>query len=141
FAVLTEQNIAKLFMAAFIPGLLAAVGYAVVITIYVRVWPESGGTRPRVPYRERWRDLAGIWPVMAVFVLVIGGIYTGIFTPTEAAAIGAAGTGVIAFVSRTLSRRNLTDAILQTASATAMIFLIVLGAAALNGFLALSQLP
>lgn len=141
FAVLTEQNIAKLFMAAFIPGLLAAVGYAIVIMIYVRVSPESGGTRPRVPYRERWRDLAGIWPVIAVFIIVIGGIYTGIFTPTEAAAIGAAGTAVIALVSRTLSRRNLTDAILQTASATAMIFLIVLGAAALNGFLALSQLP
>src|SRR5690554_1413885 len=79
FAVLTEQNIAKLFMAAFIPGLLAAVSYAVVIMIYVRVSPESGGTRPRVPYRERWRDLAGIWPVIAVFVLVIGGIYTDIF--------------------------------------------------------------
>ena len=99
------------------------------------------GLRDRVPYGERFRQLGEIWPVLAVFLLVIGGIYTGIFTPTEAAAIGAAGTGLIALVSRSLSLNGLSEAILATASATAMIFLIVLGAAALNRFLALSQLP
>jgi tripartite ATP-independent transporter DctM subunit len=141
FAVLTEQNIAKLFMAAFVPGILAAIGYLIVVAIYVRVSPESAGIRARVPYGERFRELARIWPVVAIFVLVIGGIYTGIFTPTEAAAIGAAGTGLVALVSRSLSRKGLSEAILGTASSTAMIFLIVLGAASLNGFLALSQLP
>ncbi|HWJ87087.1 MAG TPA: TRAP transporter large permease [Pelagibacterium sp.] len=141
FAVLTEQNIAKLFMAAFIPGLLAALGYVVVIALYVRIRPGAARPRPRVPYRERVRDLAAVWPVALVFVLVIGGIYTGIFTPTEAAAIGAAGTGTIALATRSLTKKGLADAILATASSTAMIFLIVLGAAALNGFLALSQLP
>ncbi|WP_417579584.1 TRAP transporter large permease [Pelagibacterium sp.] len=141
FAVLTEQNIAKLFMAAFVPGILAALGYLIVVAIYVRISPESAGVRARVPYGERFRELATIWPVVAIFVLVIGGIYTGIFTPTEAAAIGAAGTGLVALVSRSLSRKGLKQAILGTASSTAMIFLIVLGAAALNGFLALSQLP
>lgn len=141
FAVLTEQNIAKLFMAAFVPGILAAIGYLIVVAIYVRLNPESAGIRARVPYGERFRELATIWPVVAIFVLVIGGIYTGIFTPTEAAAVGAAGTGLVALVSRSLSRKGLKEAILGTASSTAMIFLIVLGAAALNGFLALSQLP
>ena len=141
FAVLTEQNIAKLFMAAFVPGILAAIGYLLVIAIYVRVSPESAGVRDRVPYGERFRELALIWPVVAIFVLVIGGIYTGIFTPTEAAAVGAAGTGLVALVSRSLSRNGIREAILGTASSTAMIFLIVLGAASLNGFLALSQLP
>ena len=85
--------------------------------------------------------LLAIWPVLLVFSLVIGGIYSGIFTPTEAAAIGAAGTGIIAFVNRGLSRKVFVASILQMASATAMIFLIILGAAALNNFLALSQLP
>jgi tripartite ATP-independent transporter DctM subunit len=141
FAVLTEQNIAKLFMGAFVPGILAAIGYIIVIAIYVRVRPDAGGLRERLPYGERFRELGRTWPVLAVFLLVIGGIYAGIFTPTEAAAVGAAGTGLIAFASRSLDRAGLIDACLSTAMSTAMIFLIVLGAAALNGFLAMSQLP
>jgi C4-dicarboxylate transporter DctM subunit len=141
YAVLTEQNIAKLFMAAFVPGFLAMLGYIVAIAIYVRVSPQSAGSRERAPYPERFRALLDIWPVMLLFLLVIGGIYTGIFTPTEAAAIGAVGAGLVALLSGGLSFRSFGAAMLGTASATAMLFLIVLGAAALNTFLALSQLP
>lgn len=141
FAVLTEQNIAKLFMAAFIPGILAAVGYLIVIAIYVRVRPDSGGVRERMPYAQRFAELLKVWPVIIIFGLVIGGIYAGIFTPTEAAAVGAAGTGLVALSRRSLGRQAIIEAFLATAMSTAMIFLIVLGAAALNGFLALSQLP
>ncbi|UYO01240.1 MAG: TRAP transporter large permease [Devosia sp.] len=141
FAVLTEQNIAKLFMGAFVPGILAAIGYLIVIAIYVRVRPDSGGVRERMPYGQRFRELFKTWPVLVVFLLVIGGIYAGIFTPTEAAAIGAAGTFVIALAARSLDRKSITEACLITARSTAMIFLIVLGAAALNSFLALSQVP
>ena len=141
FAVLTEQNIAKLFMGAFVPGILAAIGYIIVIAIYVRMVPGSGGVRERLPYAERFRELAKTWPVLVVFLLVIGGIYAGIFTPTEAAAVGAAGTFVIALAARSLDRKTIVEACLATASSTAMIFLIVLGAAALNGFLAISQVP
>lgn len=142
YAVLAEQNIAKLFMAAFIPGILAAIGYLVVIAIYVRARPSEAGTlRPRLSYPERLLELVRVWPVLLIFLLVIGGIYTGIFTPTEAAAVGAAGTGIVALASRRLDRKGIGEAFLATASATGMIFLIVLGAAALNGFLALSQLP
>jgi C4-dicarboxylate transporter, DctM subunit len=141
YAILTEQNIAKLFAAAFIPGILAAIGYIIVIAIYARVKPEAVGKRERAPYSERFRALLGIWPVLIVFIAVIGGIYTGVFTPTEAAAVGAFGTGVIALINRGLNWTTLKEAIVSTAGATGMIFFIVLGAAVFNSFLALSQLP
>ncbi|MEM5501176.1 TRAP transporter large permease [Ahrensia kielensis] len=141
YAILTEQNIAKLFMAAFIPGLLAAIGYMLTIAIYVRVFPGSEQIKSRMPYSERLTALLAVWPVLLVFFLVVGGIYFGWFTPTEAAAIGAAGTGLIALFSRSLTRDNFVDALLSTASNTAMIFLIVLGASYYNGFLALTQVP
>lgn len=142
FAILTEINIAKLFVAAMVPGILAAVGYIIAIAIAVRIRPSlAGQPYPRVPYFERLRLLASIWPVLLIFFLVIGGIYFGWFTPTEAAAIGAAGTAIIAIARRSLTGPAFLDAMLQTAKSTAMIFLIILGAAALNNFLALSQLP
>lgn len=141
YAILAEQNIEKLFVAALIPGILAAIGYITAIAIWVRVSPNSAAVRARVPWPDRFAALAKVWPVLAVFVAVVGGIYSGIFTPTEAAAVGAAGTGVIALVSGQMTWAKLADAILSTASATAMIFLIILGAGLYNSFLALTQLP
>jgi len=141
YAILTEQNIAKLFLAAFVPGLLAALGYMIAISIYVRRHPEAAGMRAPVPYAERWRALLDVWPVLVVFALVVGGIYLGWFTPTEGAAVGAAGTGLIALVSGSLSWAVFKQSIIQTAVSTAMIFFIVLGASFYNGFLALSQVP
>ena len=140
YAILTEQNIAKLFLAAFIPGLLAALGYIIAISIYVRLYPDAAGTRARVPYAERWLDLLKVWPVLLVFSLVVGGIYLGWFTPTEGAAVGAFGTGLIAWLSGGLNRQTLPESFYITARSTAMIFFIVLGAA-YNGFLALTQVP
>jgi C4-dicarboxylate transporter, DctM subunit len=141
YAILAEQNIAKLFVAAFVPGILAAIGYMIAIAIYVRIYPESAGSSPRQPYGERFRALLEVWPVLMVFLAVVGGIYLGWFTPTEGAAVGAAGTGLIALVNGGLTFRTFVSSILATASATAMIFFIVLGAAMFNSFLALSQLP
>ncbi len=141
YAVLAEQNVAKLFVAAFVPGVLAAIGYMIAIAFYVRLYPESAGSSPRQPWRERLSALVEVWPVAAVFLAVVGGIYAGWFTPTEGAAVGAAGTGLIAFVNGGLTRRTLVEAILATATSTAMIFFIVFGAAMYNSFLALSQLP
>ncbi|OSQ46597.1 TRAP transporter large permease [Marivita geojedonensis] len=141
YAILTEQNIAKLFLAAFIPGVLAAIGYMITISIYVRRYPESAGMRDPVPYGERVRALIDVWPVLLVFGLVVGGIYLGWFTPTEGAAVGAAGTGLIALVSGNLSWHVFKQSIIQTAVSTAMIFFIVLGASFYNGFLALTQVP
>jgi tripartite ATP-independent transporter DctM subunit len=141
YATLTEQNIAKLFLAAFIPGILAALGYVLVIALYVRLYPRSAGQRPRMPYPERWRALFAVWPVLLVFIAVVGGIYSGVFTPTEGASVGALGTGIIAWVSGELTWAKCWQAIMATAVGTAMIFFIVLGAAFFNAFLALTQVP
>ncbi len=141
YAILTEQNIAKLFLAAFIPGLLAMVGYMVTIRLVMHFSTDTGRLRPRVPYRQRLAAMADVWPVLLIFLLVIGGIYLGWFTPTEAAAIGAVGTGLIAWAKGGLNRTSLSDAILATASNTGMVFFIVLGAGFYNAFLALTQVP
>jgi C4-dicarboxylate transporter, DctM subunit len=141
YAILTEQNIAKLFLAAFVPGILAALGYVIAISLYVRLFPGSAGTRPRVPFSERFTLLLKVWPVLLVFGLVVGGIYRGWFTPTEGAAVGAAGTGLIAFLNGGLRWDTLIESFTVTARSTAMIFFIVLGAGFYNGFLALTQVP
>jgi C4-dicarboxylate transporter DctM subunit len=141
YAILTEQNIAKLFLAAFIPGILAALGYIITISIYVRRNPGSAGVRERQPYSERWKAIFDIWPVLIVFLSVVGGIYLGIFTPTEGAAVGAFGTGLIAWLNGGLTWKTAMQSFLSTANSTAMIFFIVLGAGFYNGFLALSQVP
>ena len=141
YAILTEQNIAKLFLAAFIPGILAALGYVATISIYVRLYPDAAGTRPPVPMSERFAALVQTWPVLAIFFMVVGGIYLGWFTPTEAAAIGAAATGLVALVSGSLGWAVLKQSLIGTARTTAMIFFIVLGAGFYNGFLALSGVP
>jgi len=141
YAILTETNIAKLFLAAFVPGLLAALGYMIVIAIYARLRPQDVGSLPPMPMKQRWAATAKVWPVMAIFLVVVGGIYSGLFTPTEGAAIGAFGTGLSAWFSGGLNRKTLLAAVLGTAVATGMIFMIVLGAGVYNTFLALSQLP
>jgi tripartite ATP-independent transporter DctM subunit len=141
YAILAEQNIAKMFAAAFVPGLLAALGYMLVISLYVRLAPGSAGQIERMPWPERMQALVAVWPVLVIFVVVIGGIYAGVFTPTEGAAVGAVSTGALAWQRGGLSGPKVREAFEATASGTAMVFMIVLGAAAYNTFLALSQLP
>lgn len=141
YAILTEQNIAKLFLAAFLPGVLAALGYMMAVRFYVWRHPESAGLRAPIPYAERFRALAAVWPVLLVFVAVVGGIYGGVFTPTEGAAVGALGTGVIAWANGELTWQSLIDSFTDTAKSSAMIFFIILGAGFYNGFLARTRLP
>jgi tripartite ATP-independent transporter DctM subunit len=141
YAILTEQNIASLFLAAFVPGILAAIGYMITISVYVRLNPDSAGVKERVPYAERFKALAEIWPVIVVFGLVVGGIYLGWFTPTEGAAVGAAGTGLLALVRGNMTWALFKESIITTAISSAMIFFIVLGAKLYNSFLALTQMP
>ena len=141
YAILAEQNIAKLFLAAVVPGVIAALGYMMAIRIYVHLYPDRAGVAARVPWSERLRLLGAVWPVVLVFLAVVGGIYGGVFTPTEGAAVGALGTGLIALFSGGLTWRTLIDSFTSTAGTTAMIFFIVFGAAFYNGFLAMTQVP
>jgi tripartite ATP-independent transporter DctM subunit len=141
YAILSEQNIAKLFMAAFVPGIIAAIGYMIAIGIYVRVKPGSGPAGERHTWRQRLGALKDVWPVATLFLLVIGGIYGGIFTPTEAAAVGTAGALGFAVWLGGMRRDGLLECLYGTAEATGMIFLILLGADVLNVFLALTQMP
>lgn len=141
YAILTEQNLVKMFMAAFLPGLLAALGYLLAVAVTVRVLPHWGPAAPRAGRAERLAGLRDTCPVLAIFLLVIGGIYAGWFTPTEAAAIGAAATGLLASLRGRLGWAGLARGLLGTAETTAMVFLILLGADVFNVFLALSRLP
>ena len=141
YAILTQESIGKLFMAAVLPGIIAMIGYMMVIRIMVTVWPSMGPAGPRVAWPERLKALAQVAPVLAVFVVVIVGIYGGWANPTEAAAIGAAACGVLAIVSGGMRMQGIVASALGTAQATAMIFLVLLGADMLNTALALSQMP
>ncbi|MDO8418582.1 MAG: TRAP transporter large permease [Rubrivivax sp.] len=141
YAILTQESIGKLFMAAVLPGVIAMVGYMLVIKIMVTWKPEMGPAGPRVPWPERLGTLATVAPVFGVFAVVIIGIYGGWANPTEAAAIGAAACGVLAVVSGGMRWQGLVDTALGTAQASAMIFLVLLGADQLNTALALSQMP
>ncbi|WP_462381828.1 TRAP transporter large permease [Pseudomonas sp. Marseille-QA0892] len=141
YAILAQENISALFMAAFIPGVLAAVGYMISIAIYVRLNPNAGPAQPRLSWRERLAAQAGVWPVLLIFIVVLGGIYGGWFTPTEAAAIGTVGTGIFAVALGGMRWAAFKEVLYGTAITTAMIFMILLGADVMNAFLAVSQLP
>lgn len=141
YAILAEANIQKLFMAAFIPGLLAMLGYMITIAILVRFVKGSEQQRPRLPYAERMKIMVSVLPVLGVFALVLGGLYGGAFTPSAAAAIGAAGTGLIAFVNGGLTLKGLGECLLGTAKTSAMIFFIIVAASVFNSFLSSAQAP
>lgn len=141
YGILAEQNIAKLFAAAIIPGLIATVGYCVAIAIYVRLFPEHGPATQRATTRQLLGALKDVWPIAAIFMVVFGGIYGGWFTPTEAASIGAAATFLAALLRRELTWAGFLECFYDTAVTTGMIFMIFLGADMMNSALALSQFP
>jgi len=148
---MTEQNIVKMFVAAIIPGLMAAMGYMVAVMVYVRVRPDSATTAQLVPLQQRMKSLIQVWPVLLIFGLVIGGIAAdwnwikpgtqALFSPTEGAAVGAVAAGLYGLWTGGLNRKTFSDCVLQTASASAMIFFILLGAQLFNTFLAFTQTP
>jgi tripartite ATP-independent transporter DctM subunit len=141
YAIIAEQNIARLFAAAMLPGLLAATLYCVAIALLMRRRPDLGPAEPRVPWHERWAMLSGVWPVLLIFIVVLGGIYGGVFTATEGAAIGVALTGAVGVLRGELSPPRLRTALLATAETSGVIFMIFLGADMLNSALALTQMP
>ncbi|GAA4001230.1 TRAP transporter large permease [Comamonas faecalis] len=141
YAVLVQESIGKLFMAAVIPGVIAALGYVIVILIQVRRDPSAGPAGPKVPLKEALKAQVRIIPVVLVFIVVIVGIYDGWANPTEAASIGAAACGILAVITGGLRLKGTLLSIYGTAHATGMIFMILIGADLLNSSLALSQMP
>lgn len=141
YAILTQESIGKLFMAAVLPGVIAMAGYMLVIKLLVTLKPDAGPAGPRASWAKRLKVLLQVTPVVLVFMVVIVGIYGGWANPTEAAAIGAAACGVLAVTSGGMRWRGIVDSLLGTAQATAMIFLVLMGADMLNTALALSQMP
>ena len=141
YAILTEQNISKLFAAAVIPGIIAMCGYMIAVAIYVRVVP---GHAPEVETDRGGLTLhaiVGVTPIAIIFLLVFGGIYGGFFTPTEGAAVGAATTFLIALLKGEMTLDKLKECFYGTAVSAAMIFLIFIGADLMNSALALTQVP
>ena len=141
YAILTEQNIAKLFAAAMIPGVLAMLGYVLVIALVCRFNPQLARPSEKMPWSQRLAALIGIWPVVLIFIVVFGGIYRGLFSPTEGAAVGAAATFVAGLAKRELDGAAIARSFLGTAETSAMVFMIFLGADMMNASLALTQMP
>jgi tripartite ATP-independent transporter DctM subunit len=142
YAILAEQNIAKLFAAAMVPGIIAMLGYMLAIAVYVRLFPEHAPQPAQENKTElRFKSIIGIAPILVVFLIVFGGIYGGYFTPTEGAAVGTASTFVAALLKGELTVQKLAQCFYTTAQGSAMIFLIFIGADLMNAALALTQLP
>jgi C4-dicarboxylate transporter DctM subunit len=141
YGIIAEQSIGRLFLAGFIPGVLEAVFYMITIFIICRLNPRLGPPGPISSWRERIVSLKSTWVILLLFVLVLGGIYFGIFTPTEAAGVGAFGAFLSALLRGKLDRKAIQESLFETLRNTAMILIIVLGALILGYFLAISRVP
>ena len=142
YGIMTEQSIGKLFAAGFIPGLLEAFLYIVTISIICRLKPSLGPRGPKISLQSK---ITGLWggtaETLAIFALVIGGLFGGWFTPTEAAGVGAFAVMGMSIIMRRLNRKGFTDSIYTTTRTTAMIMIIVLGAIIFNKFIAVTRVP
>jgi tripartite ATP-independent transporter DctM subunit len=141
YAILTELPIETLFIAGILPGLLLCGLFVLTVYVMAKMKPELGPPGPKFTMKERVYSLKDTWSMLTLFFIVIGGLYTGWFTPTEAAGVGAFGALVITLVKRRLTWSNLTDSLAQTTRTTAMVFLILIGAHIFGYFLTLSEIP
>ena len=141
YGILTEQSIAKLFFAGFFPGILSIIYYVIVIYVLTKRRPELGPPGPKVNLREKFASLKDTWLVLVVFILIMGGLYAGIFTPTEAGAVGASVILAISLINRKMTWKGLTSSLLDTGETTSMIFVILIGTMIFGRFLAATKLP
>jgi tripartite ATP-independent transporter DctM subunit len=141
YGILTEQPIATLFIAGILPGLLLTGLFILTVYIVTKIKPSLGPPGPRFSMKERIYSLKDTWSIFSLFLLVIGGLYTGWFTPTEAAGVGAFGAFAITLIKKRLTWDNLKVSLEQTVRTTAMVFLILIGAHIFGYFLTISQIP
>jgi tripartite ATP-independent transporter DctM subunit len=141
YAILTQQDIGKLFMAGVLPGLLAMAMYVLTIAVIVRVRPRFlPADKPR-PWGERLTALRQVWAPLVLFLFVIGGLYGGFFTPTEAGGVGATGAFILGVLRRRLNRANTREALLQATRTAAAVFTVLIGALLFGYFLTITQTP
>jgi tripartite ATP-independent transporter DctM subunit len=141
YGIITEQSIGKLFLAGFIPGIMETVFYLFTIWYLTFLKPHHGPKGPKTTFKEKTDALKHTWEVVILFLVVIGGIYRGWFTPTEAAGIGAFGTFFFALIRRKLTWNVFKDSLVNTCTTTGMLFMIIMGAMIFGYFLSVSQVP
>jgi tripartite ATP-independent transporter DctM subunit len=141
YGIMTEQSVGKLFLAGILPGILLAILFSLTIIIWAHLKPGLCVPTPKVPMKERLSSLTGIIESFILFILVMGGLFVGFFTPTEAAAVGALGTIIIALIGRNLTWKSFGAALNETTRISCMIMVIVAGATVFGHFLAISRIP
>ena len=141
YGAIVEQDVARLFMAGVLPGIVAVFFHLLVIRYVVWRTPGKAPPGPRSSWPERWAALGQIWAVLALFLLVMGGMYGGAFTPSEGAAMGAGGALIIGVLRKRLNGKSTAQALVQAARTTGSIFVIVFGAVVFGQFLAITQAP
>ena len=141
YAILTEESIGRLFMAGVIPGILLTCLFLIAIAIVTRLKPELGPVGPISTMKEKWESLRRSITIVGIVIATIGGIYLGIFTPVEAAGVGAILTFLVALFRKSLDKEKITFVILQSLQTTATVFMILIGAHVFIPFMALTHLP
>jgi tripartite ATP-independent transporter DctM subunit len=141
YGILTESNIGELFLAGFIPGIMTILFFMATISIITSIYPEIGPRGAKTTFAQKLGAFKNVWSTVLLFLLVIGGIYLGIFSPEEAAGIGASGALLLALMARTMTWKIFFDCLMETVKTSAMIFTILIGAILFNNFLVLSGLP
>lgn len=141
YGMLTEESVGKLFMAGIIPGIMLTTLFGIIILIRCTINPSLGPRGPKVPIIEKVKAIKDIWATALLFILVIGGIYSGLFTPTEAGGVGVVGALVIVLAGNRGSLKPILDSLLETTKITAMITAILIGVTLLGNFVTLTDLP
>ncbi|QIE57035.1 TRAP transporter large permease [Pikeienuella piscinae] len=141
YGIATGTDIGKLFIAGVLPGLLAIALYLVAVGVVARLFPDSAPAAPRTGWADRFARFRSVGPILLLFVLIIGGLYQGVFTPTEAGGVGAFGALVFALWRRALGVPEFVDALVETVTTTASLFLVLIGALVFSNFMNLIGLP
>lgn len=141
YGLLTETSISALFLAGIVPGILTVLAFMATVSVMTRIDPKLGPRGERASGRQKLLALRDVWGTAALFLLVIGGLYAGIFSPTEAASIGAIGALALGILNGQLKPGLLGSSLMETVKTTAMIFTILIGAILFNNFLILAGVP
>jgi tripartite ATP-independent transporter DctM subunit len=141
YGVMTEQSIGKLFMAGLLPGIMLTLLFAVAIIIWTNINPDLGPKGPKVGFKEKMVSLSGMLETLMLFVFIMGGLFIGFFTPTEAGAVGAFGTLLLACARRKLTWKGFITSLFETTGISCMIIVIVAGATIFGHFLAITRIP